>query len=141
MASQTTTIRGTRHASKSQRPGTDETSKIVLKHAEVKNIVTNAVLGMKVADADWNGTRPDVLYLPTPAVLNSLPPLLAEIQNTIDSQFLQRGLIDYSLNVVKVHKALPVVLFFAVHKISPRNLLSRGWCGGVYSVACALASV
>ncbi|KAG1047481.1 hypothetical protein G6F43_010075 [Rhizopus delemar] len=56
------------------------------------------------------------------STLGSFSPLLIEIQNTIDSQFLQR-LIGYSLNVMKVHKILSVVLVFGVHKISPSNLL------------------
>lgn len=43
----------------------------------------------QVADADWIGTQSDVLYMPAFSALGSLPPLLVEIQNTIDTNFLQ----------------------------------------------------
>ncbi|KAL0078643.1 hypothetical protein J3Q64DRAFT_1664749, partial [Phycomyces blakesleeanus] len=36
----------------------------------------------KVADADWNGTRVDILDMLALSVLGSLPPLLIETQNT-----------------------------------------------------------
>ncbi|KAI8981926.1 hypothetical protein BDF20DRAFT_834593 [Mycotypha africana] len=40
---------------------------------------------------------------------SSFPPVLIQVQNTIDEQLLQR-LISYSLNVVKTYHALPVIL-------------------------------
>jgi hypothetical protein len=100
---------------------------MLLKNQSVVDFISHDLMGTpngsyKVADADWNGTRSDILYMPALSAMDSLPPLLIEIQHTIDSQFLQR-LIGYSLNVVKVHKALPIVLVFNVNKISPSNLL------------------
>ncbi|RCH94317.1 hypothetical protein CU098_005485, partial [Rhizopus stolonifer] len=73
------------------------------------------------ANADWNGTRSDVLYMPAKVSLNSLPPLLIEVQNTIVAPLLQR-LISYSLNDVKVYKTLPIILVIGIHKISPSSI-------------------
>lgn len=100
---------------------------MLLKNQSVVDFISHDLMDTpnstyKIADADWNGTRSDVLYMPPLSALGSLPPLLIEIQHTIDSQFMQR-LIGYSLNVVKVHKTLPVVLVFNVSKTSPSNLL------------------
>ncbi|CEG83720.1 hypothetical protein RMATCC62417_17596 [Rhizopus microsporus] len=117
----------TQHLPSEYTPGGDRISRMLMKNQSVVDFISHDSMGTpngtyKVADADWNGTRPDILYMPALSALGFLPPLLIEIQNTIDSQFLQR-LIGYSLNVVKVYKTLPVVLVFGVHKISPSNLL------------------
>ncbi|KAG1467705.1 hypothetical protein G6F56_004257 [Rhizopus delemar] len=60
--------------------------------------------------------------MPAKVSLNFLPPLLIKVQNTLDTPFLQR-LISYSLNVVKVYKALPIILVIGIHKVSPSSIL------------------
>ncbi|KAI8329496.1 hypothetical protein BC941DRAFT_334196, partial [Chlamydoabsidia padenii] len=41
-----------------------------------------------LADGDWNNSRCDVLYISNLPL--SLPPVLIEVQNTINDLFLQR---------------------------------------------------
>ncbi|KAG0164952.1 hypothetical protein DFQ29_001895, partial [Apophysomyces sp. BC1021] len=108
-------------------PGGDRLSRMILKNQKVVDLVSHDLMdtpsgSYMTADADWNGTRSDVLYMPAKVSLNSLPPLLIEVQNTIDAPFLQR-LISYSLNVVKVYKTLPIILVIGIHKISPSSIL------------------
>ncbi|KAH8555254.1 hypothetical protein BGW37DRAFT_402055, partial [Umbelopsis sp. PMI_123] len=52
------------------RPGTDRTSKIVLKHAEVKDIIATAAVGVNgdvysIGDSErLDGSQSDVVYQP-----------------------------------------------------------------------------
>jgi hypothetical protein len=54
----------------SERPGTDRTSKIVLKHAEVKDIIATAAVGVNgdvysIGDSErLDGSQSDVVYQP-----------------------------------------------------------------------------
>ncbi|CAO3696164.1 unnamed protein product [Rhizopus microsporus] len=108
-------------------PGGDRLSRMILKNQKVVDLVSHNLMDTSsgsymIGDTDWNSTRSDILYIPAKASLTSLPPLLIEVQNTIDAPFLQR-LISYSLNVVKVYKTLPVVLVIGINKISPSSML------------------
>ncbi|KAG0162088.1 hypothetical protein DFQ30_003871, partial [Apophysomyces sp. BC1015] len=106
-------------------PGSDIMSRTVLKHQDIADLITKELLDAPngtytLADGDWNNARSDVLYMSN--LPSSFPPVLIEVQNTINDLFLQR-LVTYSLNVVKTYHALPVVLVFGINKISPVSLI------------------
>lgn len=105
-------------------PGSDKMSRMVLKHQDVVDLITKELLDAPngtytLADGDWNNSRCDVLYMSNLSL--SFPPVLIEVQNTINELFLQR-LVSYSLNVFKTYHALPVVLVLGTKKISPVSL-------------------
>ncbi|KAL0095428.1 hypothetical protein J3Q64DRAFT_1713059 [Phycomyces blakesleeanus] len=106
-------------------PGCDKMSRMVLKHQDVVDLITKELLNSPngtytLADGDWNNLRCDVLYMSKLPL--SFPPVLIEVQNTINNLFLQR-LVSYSLTVVKTYHALPVVLVLGAKKISPVSLI------------------
>ncbi|RCI04426.1 hypothetical protein CU098_004721 [Rhizopus stolonifer] len=59
------------------------------------------------------GRCSDVLFAPIEVTI-SLPPVLVEVQNTIDLKFVQR-IIEYSLAVIKEHCASPIIVVFGIH--------------------------
>ncbi|OAD67155.1 hypothetical protein PHYBLDRAFT_174540 [Phycomyces blakesleeanus NRRL 1555(-)] len=106
-------------------PGRDKMSRMVLKHQDVVDIIKKELLDAPngtytLADSDWNNSRCDVLYMSNLPL--SFPPVLIEVQNTINDLFLHR-LVSYSLNVVKTYHALPVVLVLGTKKNSPVSLI------------------
>ncbi|KAL0081214.1 hypothetical protein J3Q64DRAFT_1662911 [Phycomyces blakesleeanus] len=65
---------------------------MVLKHATVVDFIANTLLNAPprtytVTDADWNNMRSDIVYLPR-LETSGLPPILIEIQNTLNGVFL-----------------------------------------------------
>ncbi|KAI8583135.1 hypothetical protein K450DRAFT_277623 [Umbelopsis ramanniana AG] len=89
----------------------------------VRNVIVEAVLGsearlnyLKYADrsTDWPHGRPsDVLSAPS-EVADSLPPVLVEVQNTIDVNFAKRT-IQYCLAVNEQYGISPIVVVFGIH--------------------------
>ncbi|KAI9020017.1 hypothetical protein CLU79DRAFT_704465, partial [Phycomyces nitens] len=64
---------------------------------------------------EWpDGTKSDVLYAPS-VVSADFPPMLIEIQRTIDQAFIDR-LLNYSLNVKNEYEAKPVILVFGIER-------------------------
>lgn len=65
-------------------PGTDQTSKFILKHHDVKSIVTKAIVDIdgdayRIGDAKWvDGTGSDVLYKPVNESLQQ-PPIIVDV--------------------------------------------------------------
>ncbi|ORE02746.1 hypothetical protein BCV72DRAFT_338489 [Rhizopus microsporus var. microsporus] len=80
-----------------RRSGTDTTSKLVMNDKTVKNIIINELLGPNITDysyqsasTEWSDRmKSDVLYIPT-EVSYAQPPILVEIQNSIDQAFMIR---------------------------------------------------
>ncbi|KAG0862805.1 hypothetical protein G6F16_012265 [Rhizopus arrhizus] len=109
------------------RPGTDVTSKFIMNDKTVKNIIIHELLGSNIsnnlyhsASTEWSdGTKSDVLYVPT-EVNNDQPPILIEIQNSVDQAFMIR-LIQYCTRVYERFQVLPVVLVFVVVKFSSKE--------------------
>ncbi|KAI7854334.1 hypothetical protein BDC45DRAFT_414252, partial [Circinella umbellata] len=65
-------------------------SRMVLKLQDVVDLVTKELLDAPsdtytLADGDWNNSRCDVLYMSN--LPSSFPPVLIEIQNTINDLF------------------------------------------------------
>ncbi|KAI8637098.1 hypothetical protein BD408DRAFT_486451 [Parasitella parasitica] len=109
------------------RPDTDGTSKFIMNDKTVKNIIIHELLGSNIsnnlyhsASTEWSdGTKSDVLYVPA-EVNNDQPPILIEIQNSVDQAFMIR-LIQYCTRVYERFQVLPVVLVFVVVKFSSKE--------------------
>ncbi|RCI00723.1 hypothetical protein CU097_015470 [Rhizopus azygosporus] len=102
------------------RPGTDLVSKLILRHPSVRNIIVNAVLGSEVCSqyadrsTEWpSGRCSDVLFASIEVTI-SLPPVLVEVQNTIDLKLIQR-VTEYCLAINKEHGTLSIVVVFGIH--------------------------
>lgn len=107
--------------------GQDLSSKQILKNQSTIDLVAKSLLDTPNgtytdAATEWkNGTRCDVLYVPRLAIQKFLPPILIEIQRTVNEPFMRR-LIQYSLNVTSTYDSLPMVLIFCVDKVTPQAL-------------------
>ncbi|KAI7861817.1 hypothetical protein BDF14DRAFT_1863551 [Spinellus fusiger] len=72
-----------------QRLGTDMTTKNLLKHPEVKDIVTKAVAGVDgnayiIGDSGWaDNTQSDVLYAPKDESLGHAP-IIVKVQHSVN---------------------------------------------------------
>lgn len=99
-------------------PGEDTLSKLVLSHQTVIDLVAsslvNATSGTYVISNTEYGdkNRSDIIYTPTLPESN-FPPILIEIQKTVDQLFMSR-LLTYSCNLFRHYKVYPVVLVFCV---------------------------
>lgn len=108
-------------------PGTDKASKMILKHQFAIDIITKGLINApegtyNVADADWNESRSDVLYT-TRLGASQLPPILIEVQNVVNTAFLQR-VISYALKVIKVYGGLPIILIFGIGSSAKCSLVN-----------------
>ncbi|KAI9365898.1 hypothetical protein BD770DRAFT_377499 [Pilaira anomala] len=79
------------------RPGTDLMSKTILKDKKVINLIVSVLVGNHAInnyisqDGEWlDGKRADVLLVPAINVSESMPPVLIEIQNTLDNAYIHR---------------------------------------------------
>ncbi|KAG1277496.1 hypothetical protein G6F66_012278 [Rhizopus arrhizus] len=104
------------------RPGTDITSKLIMNDKTVSIFVGSNITNnlYHSASTEWSdGTKSDVLYVPT-EVSDDQPPILIEIQNSVDQAFMIR-LIQYCTRVYERFQVLPVVLVFVVVKFSSKE--------------------
>lgn len=82
-----------------RRPGTDMTTKNLLKHPEVKDIVTKAIVRVEGnvyinGDPEWaDGTQSDVLYAPEDESIGHAP-IIVEVQHSVKFAFIN-GSIRY----------------------------------------------
>ncbi|KAI9490089.1 hypothetical protein BDB00DRAFT_839558 [Zychaea mexicana] len=114
-------------------PGTDTTTKNLLKHPEVKDIVTKAVAGVDgdayiIGDSEWaDGTQSDVLYAPKDESLRHAP-IIVEVQHSVNFAFVNRS-IRYCTLAYQRFQTLPVLVVFCINATSgiPIKLLS-GYC-------------
>ncbi|KAG1324074.1 hypothetical protein G6F57_012702 [Rhizopus arrhizus] len=111
-------------------PGQDILSKRILKNQKVIDLIVNSLLNIPagtygVASSEWlNNTRSDTLYEPKLDIQKSLPPILIEVQATVDEKFMIR-LMQYAINVIERYGSKPIVLIFCVGKISPKSLSAQ----------------
>ncbi|KAG2215405.1 hypothetical protein INT45_010425 [Circinella minor] len=100
------------------KPGTDLMSKLMFDDKRINDIIVSEhALGQNVSKpTEWlDFTKSDVLYTAsTGRILNSMPPVLVEIQYTGNMAFY-RCLINYSLSVMKRHSETPVILAIVIH--------------------------
>ncbi|KAI9480301.1 MAG: hypothetical protein EXX96DRAFT_562020 [Benjaminiella poitrasii] len=103
-------------------PGKDLLSKMILKTKVVMDLVASELLdigdGNYVnAGTEWhNGSRSDVLYVSRDGILNSLPPILIEVQLTVNEAFMHK-LVQYSQSALQLYRSYPVVVVFCIDKV------------------------
>lgn len=110
------------------RPGSDVLSKNVAKHQAVIDLVTKSLLNVAdntycIAPTEWPDTmRCDVLFLPRLALERDLPPIILEIQCTINQDYMNCA-IQYCLYAYRVYKKLPILMTICIEKVSPSSLM------------------
>lgn len=110
------------------RPGSDVLSKNVAKHQVVIDLVTKSLLNVAdntycIAPTEWPDTmRCDVLFLPRLALERDLPPIILEIQCTINQDYMSCA-IQYCLYAYRVYKKLPILMTICIEKVSPSSLM------------------
>ncbi|KAL0078385.1 hypothetical protein J3Q64DRAFT_1824822 [Phycomyces blakesleeanus] len=111
-------------------PGKDQFSKQMLKTQGVIDLVVGELLDVPdgtymSAETEWqNASRSDILYKPRLAIQNSLPPILIEIQLTVNEPFMQR-LVSYSQSALSIYKTYPIVLIVCTDRVSPIQLMAK----------------
>ncbi|KAI8338225.1 hypothetical protein BC941DRAFT_34850 [Chlamydoabsidia padenii] len=95
-------------------------SKLILLNKDVIKVVVDTLLGnqeieYKPGPTEWcNGSQSDVVYLPESS---ALPPILIEIQHTVNNAFLRR-LMTYALSSIRQYNSKPpILLIFAIASI------------------------
>ncbi|RCH88251.1 hypothetical protein CU098_009168 [Rhizopus stolonifer] len=102
-------------------------AKTILRDSIVIDMIVTTVVGENARSlytpkpTEWaNGTKSDIVY--TASVTSSeLPPVLIEVQHTINLDFIDR-LLGYSLFAKKEYKAKPIVVVFGTY--ATRNEIS-----------------
>lgn len=87
---------------------------------KVINYITEALTGTKddyfVGNCEWrNGTRSDIVLEPKSSV--DLPPIIVEIQHTVNNNFLKRA-VGYCLQASSRFGVNPVLLIICVGKLN-----------------------
>ncbi|KAI9344133.1 hypothetical protein BD770DRAFT_301271, partial [Pilaira anomala] len=102
------------------RPGTDLMSKHILLNPTVIDIVIETIFGSEGKGnyspwpTEWpNGTILDILYLPITQLNGSFPPILVEIQHTVNDDFILR-LMSSAISVYRQYNIKPIVLTFVI---------------------------
>ncbi|ORZ03819.1 hypothetical protein BCR43DRAFT_560420 [Syncephalastrum racemosum] len=109
--------------------GIDKSGKRVLKKKLVVGRVSNVHLEVPVgtyatADAEWHEGHGDCLYLPRLGIQHSLPPILVEVQNVVNTAFMTRS-VRYCQQIHTLHGRLPILVIFCVDKLTPAAILSK----------------
>ncbi|KAI9299605.1 hypothetical protein BJ944DRAFT_245041, partial [Cunninghamella echinulata] len=110
------------------RPGSDLSSKMLLREDYIKNIIISRVIKEVIAgDTYYVGPNEqidkkmtDVVYLPYNKKSREFPPIIVEIQGKVDHFFMHR-IMRYSLNLFEETKVLPIVVVINVNGFSSRN--------------------
>ncbi|ORZ02196.1 hypothetical protein BCR43DRAFT_481171 [Syncephalastrum racemosum] len=111
-------------------PGSDKLSKALLKNKIIVDAIANSLLdvphGTYIADdSEWkDNSRSDVLLVPRLTIQRSLPPILIEVQHTVNKAFLRR-VMRYSTHIIERYFCEPVVLIFCVDHVQPKALLGQ----------------
>lgn len=102
------------------RPGTDLISKQILLNPTVIDIVVETTFGSEGIcnyspwPTEWpNRTISDILYLPISQQNGSFPPILVEIQHTVDNDFILR-LMSHAISLYRQYNKIPIVLTFVI---------------------------
>ncbi|CDH58732.1 hypothetical protein RO3G_17231 [Lichtheimia corymbifera JMRC:FSU:9682] len=118
------------HLPKDRLPGKDNFSKQVLKTQWVIDRVVGDLLDVPhgtytSAETEWHdASRSDILYKPRFPMQKSLPPVLLELQHTVNESFMQR-LLSYSLNALRIYNTYPIVLIICTDRVSPTQLMAK----------------
>ncbi|KAI8329859.1 hypothetical protein BC941DRAFT_486844, partial [Chlamydoabsidia padenii] len=98
-------------------------SKYILQEKDVVNIIVENLIGLEGRDhynpwpPQWpNGKISDIVYMPAYDAPRKYPPIIVEIQHTVDVAFMFR-LMSYCQQLFRQQKIVPVVLIFVVSQI------------------------
>ncbi|KAI8884779.1 hypothetical protein K501DRAFT_131334, partial [Backusella circina FSU 941] len=74
------------------------------------------------SSCEWiDGRNADTLYIPKAAVTEALPPVVVEVQNTVDKTFIRR-IMKYCNHVIERYHVEPIALTICVNEV--RNCVS-----------------
>ncbi|KAG2211049.1 hypothetical protein INT45_007703, partial [Circinella minor] len=103
------------------KPGSDLMSRLVLLKSEIINLVVSTVIGnsavgkYRAVPTDWpNRMKSDVVYEPISCRDRELPPILLEIQHTVDMAFYLR-VNEYCLQMIKQKHVPPIVVAIGIN--------------------------
>ncbi|KAG2218117.1 hypothetical protein INT45_002367 [Circinella minor] len=103
-------------------------SKLILLKPEVTNFIIEKFVGPHAVDkyknisTEWpNLMKSDVVYEPFSYSDRNLPPVLIEIQHTVDLKFYQ-PVIQYCLQMIKRYPVLPIVAIIGINNTT-RDIL------------------
>lgn len=102
-------------------PGKDLMSKQIVQDARVLNHITEAITNTEndyfVSNYEWkDGTRSDVVLEPKSSSMD-LPPIIVEIQHTVNKQFMRRA-VGYCLQANAKFDVEPVLLIICVRTLA-----------------------
>ncbi|CEG69950.1 hypothetical protein RMATCC62417_05934 [Rhizopus microsporus] len=112
----------------SERPGSDQMSKFVLKHSDVKNIITRTLMdtngdAYRIGDAEWDhGLRSDVVYEPMHVSLDQ-PPIIVEVQATVNADFMNRA-AHYCIMAYCRYKSQQFLCSVSIMRVLGEEMLS-----------------
>ncbi|KAI9340372.1 hypothetical protein BD770DRAFT_299101, partial [Pilaira anomala] len=69
-----------------------------------------------------DGKKADVVYAPIVKATNALPPVLVEVQNTVDKPFVRR-VIKYCGHLCNEYDVEPIVVILSIHPV-PSQIVS-----------------
>ncbi|ORX48829.1 hypothetical protein DM01DRAFT_1274071, partial [Hesseltinella vesiculosa] len=104
------------------RPGFDLASKNLLKHQDVKDIVTRAVVSTagemySLGDTNWPyGSTSDVVNASQHQLLDH-PPIIIEVQYEVTFDFINRD-IRYCTMAYNRYSKLPVLIVYCINKVT-----------------------
>ncbi|KAI7848337.1 hypothetical protein BDC45DRAFT_541048 [Circinella umbellata] len=111
------------------KPGTDKISKEILKDERIIELIVKTVVGSHgknlytTKESEWiDGKKADVVYGPVVKATTELPPILIEVQNTIDKAFA-RQVIKYCGHIYDQYDVEPIVIILSIHLI-PSQILN-----------------
>ncbi|KAI9271667.1 hypothetical protein BDA99DRAFT_569480 [Phascolomyces articulosus] len=103
------------------RPGSDSMSKAFVKDARIMNSIVTTVVGAHAhnkyttMDCEWIDGRGDALFAPM-IERADLPPIVVEIQNTVNISFIRR-IMNYCWNAQVKFNVKPIAITFCVKTI------------------------
>ncbi|KAG2218860.1 hypothetical protein INT45_011284 [Circinella minor] len=114
-------------------PGSDSSSKALLRTDDIKDIIISSVVGGGICGTAYhNGPtehndnkRTDITYYPQDTTKN-LAPVIVEIQKKVSHEFIAR-LMRYSLNVFDETKILPIVLVINIDGFSSKHFCKENF--------------
>jgi hypothetical protein len=107
-------------------PGTDTISKqIAFRQLMIgifaKNLLNTPVNTYTITNPDFSdGMSSDLLYVPMSPEPSKFPPIIVELQRTVDKNFIVPA-IRYYLNVHSSFKVFPAMLIICIEKLSPAS--------------------
>ncbi|CAO3633147.1 unnamed protein product [Mucor hiemalis] len=107
------------------KPGKDLMAKEALRDPKVVNLITESLVKTTddyfVGNCEWkDGTRSDMVLEPKNAH-SDLPPLIVDIQHTVNKAFMKRA-ISYCLQAFTRYHKEPTILIICVEKLNQDNI-------------------